>query len=81
MQLLVVYFTHLSLVLSVRYRLCTAKKVKTVTYQRRYKERARCVPSRQCKLCHNAININYVLMVVYVQNYKRAQSLVCHGPS
>ena len=33
------------------------------------------------KLCYNAININYVLMLVYVQNCKRAQSLVCHGPS
>ena len=33
------------------------------------------------KLCYNAININYVLVLVYVQNCKRAQSLVCHGPS
>ena len=27
------------------------------------------------------LNINYVLVLVYVQNCKRAQSLVCHGPS
>ena len=33
------------------------------------------------KLCYNAININYVLVLVYVQTCKRAQSLVCHGPS
>ena len=33
------------------------------------------------KLCYNAISyINYVLVLVYVQNCKRAQSLVCHGP-
>ena len=28
------------------------------------------------KLCYNAINISYVLVLVYVQNCKRAQSLV-----
>ena len=33
------------------------------------------------KICYNAININYVLLLVYVQSCKRAQSLVCHGPS
>ena len=33
------------------------------------------------KLCYNAININYVLVLVYMQNCKRTQSLVCHGPS
>ena len=33
------------------------------------------------KLCYNAININYALVLMYVQNCKRAQSLVCHGPS
>ena len=32
-------------------------------------------------LYNNAININYVLVLVYVQNCKRAQSVVCHGPS
>ena len=30
------------------------------------------------KLCYNAININSVLVLVYVQNCKTAQSLVCH---
>ena len=29
------------------------------------------------KPCYNAINI-IVLVLVYVQNWKRAQSLVCH---
>ena len=33
------------------------------------------------KICYNAININYVLLLVYVQSCKRAQSPVCHGPS
>ena len=33
------------------------------------------------KLCYNAININFVLVLVYVQNCKTAQSLICHGPS
>ena len=33
------------------------------------------------KLCYNAININYILVLVYVQNCKKAQSLVCHGSS
>ena len=33
------------------------------------------------KLCYNAININYVLVLVYVQKCRRAQFLVCHGPS
>ena len=51
------------------------KRVKRWRYQGGYKERAICVPSRQCKLCHNAININYVFVLVYVQNCKRAQSL------
>ena len=27
------------------------------------------------------IKINYVLVLVYMQNCKRTQSLVCHGPS
>ena len=31
------------------------------------------------KLCYNFININYVLVLVYVR--KTAQSLICHGPS
>ena len=62
--------------LSVRYRLFAAKNGKTVTHKGRYKQKA-----RWGKLCYNAININYVLVLVYVQNYKRAQSLVCHGPS
>ena len=33
------------------------------------------------KLCYNAININFVLVLVYVQNCKTAQPLICHGPS
>ena len=33
------------------------------------------------KFCYNAININYVLVLVYMQTCNRAQSLVCHGPS
>ena len=36
---------------------------------------------RMDKLCYNAININYVLVLVYVQHCRIAQSLVCHGPS
>ena len=33
------------------------------------------------KFCYNAININYVLVLVYMQTYNRPQSLVCRGPS
>ena len=115
MQSLVVYFTHLSLVLSVRYGLITAS--------RSLQAKGEMCTLQTRKLCYNAINIsggswrghggpgppffdqneartlpspplpalsagldpplniNYVLVLVYVQNCKRAQSLVCHGPS
>ena len=33
------------------------------------------------KLCYNAMNIVYVLVLVYVHNFKSAQSPLCHGPS
>ena len=33
------------------------------------------------KLCYYAININYILVLVYVQDCKRAQSLVLWGSS
>ena len=81
MQQLIVYFTHLSLVLLIRYRLFTAKKGKTVTPTRTLQAKGEMCTLQTGKLCYNAININYVLMLVYVQNCKRAQSLVCHGPS
>ena len=81
MQQLVVYFTHLSLVLLVRYRLLTVKKGKTVTPTRTLQAKGEMCTLQTGKLCYNAININYVLVLVYVQTCKRAQSLVCHGPS
>ena len=71
---LVVYFTHLSIVLSVRYRLFTASS-------RTLQAKGEMCTLQTGKLCYNAININYVLVLVYVQNCKRAQSLVCHGLS
>ena len=115
MQSLVVYFTHLSLVLSVRYGLITAS--------RSLQAKGEMCTLQTRKLCYDAINIsggswggatgdpgplfstkmrpepspsplpalsdgldpplniNYVLVLVYMQNCKRAQSLVCHGPS
>ena len=81
MRQLIVYFTHLSLVLSIRYRLLTAKKGKTVTPTRTLQAKGEMCTLQTGKLCYNAININYVLVLVYVQTCKRAQSLVCHGPS
>ena len=81
MQQLVVYFTHLSLVLSIRYRLFTAKKGKTVTPTRTLQAKGEMCTLQTGKLCYNAMNINYVLVLVYVQTCKRAQSLICHGPS
>ena len=82
MQQLIVYFTHhLSLVLSIRYRLFTAKKGKTVTPTRTLQAKGEMYTLQTGKLCCNAININYVLVLGYVQTCKRAQSLVCHGPS
>ena len=126
MQSLVVYFTHLSLVLSVRYRLITA----STTLQARGEMCTRCVPFRRANSVimlsisvadpgegtgtppppylstkmrpegqktffggdpsppptlseglDPPLNINYVLVLVYMRNCKRAQSLVCHGPS
>ena len=109
MQSLVVYFTHLSLVLSVRYGLITASRT--------LQAKGEMCTLQTRKLCYDAINIsggswggatgnpgphfstkmrpepsppspsppylniNYVLVLVYMQNCKRAQSLVCHGPS
>ena len=67
------YFTHIYLVLSVRYRLFTASRALQA-------KRKMCT-LQTGKFCYNAININYVLVLVYVQNCKRAQSLVRHGPS
>ena len=63
-----------------RYSLLTAKKGKTVALSRTLQAGEMCT-LQTGKLCYNAININYVLVLVYVQNYKRTQSLVCHGPS
>ena len=81
MPQLVVYFTHLYLLLSIRYRLFTAKKGLTVTPTRTLQAKGEMCTLQTGKLCYNAININYVLVLVYVQTCKRAQSLVCHGPS
>ena len=67
-----------SLVLSVRYRLFTAKKGKRVTPTRTLQEKRKMYTG---KLCYNVINIDYILVLVYMQNCKRAQSLVCHAPS
>ena len=63
-----------------RYSLLTAKKGKTVALSKTLQAGEMCT-LQTGKLCYNAININYVLVLVYVQNYKRTQSLVCHGPS
>ena len=57
------------------------KKGKTVTPSKALQAKGEMCTLQTGKLCYNAININYVLVLVYVQNYKRAQSLVCHGPS
>ena len=124
MQSLVVYFTHVSLVLSVRYGLITASRT--------LQAKGEMCTLQTGKLCYHAINISawqiqgsgpgpppylstkmrpegqenlfwetasppppptlsegldpplnisYVLVLVYVQNCKRAQSLVCHGLS
>ena len=73
MHSLVVYFSHLSLVLSVRYRLMTASRT--------LQAKGEMCTLQTGKLCYNAININYVLVLMYVQNCKRAQSPVCRGPS
>ena len=67
------YFTHIYLALSVRYRLFTASRALQAT--------GKMCTLQTGKFCYNAININYVLVLVYVQNCKRAQSLVRHGPS
>ena len=69
-----------SLVLSVKYRLVTAKKGKTVTPSRTLQVKGEMCIFQTGRLCYNAININYVLLLVYVQNCKGVQSLVCHGP-
>ena len=61
---LVAYFAHLSLVLSVRYRLFTVKKGKTVTPERRLQTKGELYTLQTGKLCYNAININYVLMLI-----------------
>ena len=66
--------------LLVRYSLLTAKNGETVALSRTLQAGEMCTLQKG-KLCYNAININYVLVLVYVQNYKRAQSLDCHGPS
>ena len=81
MQLLVVYFTHISRVLSVSYRLFTVKNGKTVTPSRTLQAKGEMCTIQSGKLCYNAIDINYVLVLVYVQTCYRAQSLICHGPS
>ena len=115
MQSLVVYFTHVSLVLSVRYRLITASRT--------LQAKGEMCTLQTGKLCYHAINISawqiqgsgpgppppplsfdqnearraekkiflsegldpplniiYVLVLVYMQNCKRAQSFVCHSP-
>ena len=58
-----------------------AKNGKTVTSSRMLQAKGEMCTLQTGKFCYNAININYVLVLVYVQNCKRAQSLVCHGPS
>ena len=67
------YFTHIYLVLSVRYRLFTASRA--------LQAKGKMCTLQTGKFCYNAINISYVLVLVYVQNCKRAQYLVCYGPS
>ena len=121
-----VYFTHLSLVLSVRYGLITTSRYRLITASRTLQAKGEMCTLQTRKLCYNAINISggsrggtrgasgpsflrpkwgpkgrkkilgdpplsegldpplnisYVLVLVYMQNCKRAQSLVCHGPS
>ena len=58
-----------------------AKKGKTVTTSGTLQAKGEMCTLQTGKLCYNAININYILVLLYVQDCKRAQSLVCHGPS
>ena len=122
MQSLVVYFTHLSLVLSVRYGLITASRTlqakgemctlqtgklcylvinisgrsrggardPPLSFDQNEARRAEKFwgvdrpPASPTKLSEGLdppLNINYVLVLVYMQNCIRAQSFVCHGPS
>ena len=67
--------------LSVRYRLFMVKKGKTVTPSKALQAKGEMCTLQTGKLCYNAININYILVLVYVQNCKKAQSLLCHGSS
>ena len=61
--------------------LCTAKKGKTVTPSKTLQAKGEMCTLQTGKLCYSTININYVLVLVKVQNCKRAQSLICRGPS
>ena len=69
-----------SLVLLVRYSVY-GKKGKTVTSSRRLQAKDEMCTLQSGKRCYNAININCVLLLLYVQSCKRAQFLVCRGPS
>ena len=53
------------------------KKAKTVTLSTRLQAKGEMCTLQMGKPCYNATNI-IVLVLVYVQNCKRAQSLVCH---
>ena len=94
MQSLVVYFTHLSLVLSVRYGLITASRSLQAKGEMctlrgpgpLFSTKMRPEPSPPplpalSEGLDPPLNINYVLVLVYMQNCKRAHSLVCHGLS
>ena len=70
-----------SLLSMVKYRLFTAKKGKTVMPSRTLQTKGEMCTFQMGKLCHIAININYILVLLYVQNCKTAQPLVSHGPS
>ena len=57
------------------------KKGKTVTPSRTLQAKDEMCSLQMGKLYYNAMNINYVLVLVYVQNCKKARPLVCHCPS
>ena len=58
-----------------------AKKGKTVMPSGTLQAKGEMCTLQTGRLCYNAINANYILVLVYVQDCKTAQSLVCCGPS
>ena len=50
-----------------------AKKGKTVTPSRTLQAKGEMCTLQTGKLCYNAIDINYILVLVYMQDCKRVQ--------